>query len=424
MPVAAELNIWTFYETFDTDLTNRKARDEEVISFLAPITSIKSAILELHHEIDRPLQANHGDCAAFGPGNEYPKKSFLNKLNEATTKAEELSKKEHASFNLDNLIEVEVHGFYESTEQALSGAHHKRPIRLWSTRNPLDTFMRVGPTECLRSRLQEKTIPPPPTQMINPASSRRTSFRVDENSRPGPSTDGSSKNVAKENQKQKGKSAALQKGRPPLGSSTRSQDPIVSVAASDGVQRRFSSPLIYPASSPLALSLTPLENAQNTTTPSPANMPSVLVSEHDEPSAAPSSTSATRKNEMNPVSTTRSAAEQPPLTQNLKNTITASSKSGGSPQTNPSKSLNPSASNQTERLSPQPVPPRLSVKTVSPPSTARHDSDDSGSESTGGEPPTAGPLTRPDPENQKLMWVHLAFNNPKWVSVSTFFSQV
>jgi hypothetical protein len=53
MPVAAELKIWTFYETIDTDLTDSKVHESDRISFQAPITSIKSAILDLYHEVDR-----------------------------------------------------------------------------------------------------------------------------------------------------------------------------------------------------------------------------------------------------------------------------------------------------------------------------------------------------------------------------------
>jgi hypothetical protein len=70
-------------------------------------------------------------------------------------------------------------------------------------------------------------------------------------------------------------------------------------------------------------------------------------------------------------------------------------------------SLGPS-NHQNERLSPLP-------KTSRP--NDQQDSDDSVIESNEGQASTAGPPTRPDPGSQRFVWIHLAFNNPKWVSV-------
>ncbi|KAG0645914.1 hypothetical protein D0Z07_7861 [Hyphodiscus hymeniophilus] len=177
MPVAAELNIWTFYETIDTDLTDYHASVDDRVSFQAPITSIKSAILELHHEVDRPLQANHGDCAAFGVEDEYTKWKFIWKLRDAAIQAQKISAKSHKNYGLDQKVEVEVHGFYETKDRMVAGKQEKRHIRLWSTSDRLKVFLDDGPAQCLNNRLREKTVPPTRAQIINLASSRRNSFQ-------------------------------------------------------------------------------------------------------------------------------------------------------------------------------------------------------------------------------------------------------
>lgn len=154
--VAAELKLFSFYETIDTNLAP-KANGTEVVIFTAPIVSIKSAVLELHHEVERPLDGNHADCAAFGKVNNYAQWSYLEKLEKAVKKSLELCTKDHIELDLKGLVEVEVHGFYEAGDKP---SLDKAPIRLWTTKDRLKQFLVKGPAKCLNDFLQENTQAP------------------------------------------------------------------------------------------------------------------------------------------------------------------------------------------------------------------------------------------------------------------------
>ena len=379
MPVAAELKIWTFYETIDTDLTDGKVDESDRVSFQAPITSIKSAILELHHEVDRPLQANHADCAAFGLEDEYTKWKFIWKLRDAANRAQKIALKAHVTIGLDKKVEVEVHGFYETRDKGLAGKQEEKHIRLWSTSNPLVTFLKDGPSKCLHNRLQEKTVPPTRTQMINPASSRRTSFR-----QPVPSSNIIPSQNIKQTQKSRGKKPDSPNIRPSLGILSRKTDAAVGVAAGDVSGRRSSLPSIPRASSSQRL----LAMALGGQSASP--MPSVFVSEHD--------------NDDHRSVPQSSSGHSPPNQNETRDSIQAKA------------DVTAPLNNRKGKLSPLSVPSR-NLASLSPSQSDKQDSDDSGTESNEGEASTAGPPTRPDPDSQKLVWIHLAFNNPKWVSV-------
>jgi hypothetical protein len=151
--VAAELRLFSFYETIDTNLAP-KANGTGVVIFTAPIVSIKSAVLELHHEVERPLDGNHADCAAFGKANNYAQWSYLEKLEKAVQKSLELCTKDHIELDLKGLVEVEVHGFYEAGDKP---SLDKAPIRLWTTKDRLKQFLIKGPAKCLDDFLHENT---------------------------------------------------------------------------------------------------------------------------------------------------------------------------------------------------------------------------------------------------------------------------
>jgi hypothetical protein len=419
MPVAAELKLWTFYETIDTDLTDGNAGEHDRVSFQAPITSIKSAILDLHHEVDRPVLTNHADCAAFGPDNEYTKRSFIRKLRSAADQAQKLSLLPHKNNILDNLdkkIDVEVHGFYESTNQKVSDKHLKKPMRLWSTINPFDTFMRDGPAKSLQDRLQEKTVPPTRSEMINAASSRRTSFRKPESMT---SVD------ANQNAKAEQRSIAKQSSRPKLqplqGLLTRNKGSAGSVPAIERKTRRLSLPALSPNSAPpapLPTVLGSLGGHEIQGSESVPPMPSVFISEHEDEVNLALAPSISYPSERGPtVAADPSATESRrqlrsyPAPEDLD--IGGTNSQHPLPQRPRGLSLLPVSSQSN--LNPVPLPP-----------IDNQQSDDSGTESNhsnGGEAPTAGPPRRPDPESQKLVWIHLAYNNPKWVSVRDLLSQ-
>ena len=417
MPVAAELKIWTFYETIDTNLTDGRAGENDRVSFQAPITSIKSAILELHHEVDRPVLATHADCAAFGPDNEYTKRSFLRKLSSAATQAKALSLVEHKNIVIEKKIDVEVHGFFESIEQNATDTLHKKPMRLWSTINSIDAFMRIGPAKCLQNRLQENTIPPTRTEMLNAASSRRTSFRLDTNTKPVLSANVATNQSGKGGQKSMSRQSGGLKLRP-LRHKILSKDkePAGADTAYEGAHRRLSLPSLSPTSAApaptVSLSST-LADFGHQNRESASGVPSVLVSEHedDEDLALAPSTSL-------PSNRGFATAEDQPAAESrrqLRNypTSEVSDTDGTAPQN--------LSTNRNERLSPFSGPPRPNLNIALPALLDNQQSDDSETESNhsnGGEGPTAGPPRRPDPDSQKLVWIHLAYNNPKWVSVS------
>ena len=387
MPVAADLKIWTFYETIDTDLTDGKVDESDRVSFQAPITSIKSAILDLHHEVDRPLQANHADCAAFGLKDEYTKWKFIWKLRDAAVHAQNISLKSHVTIGLDKKVEVEVHGFYETRDKGAAGKRDERHIRLWSTSSPLVTFLKDGPAKCLHNRLQEKTVPPTRTQMINAASSRRTSFR-----QPVSSSNATPIQHIKETQKSGGGRQGTASTRPSLGKLSRKTISELGAAAGGATGRRSSLPFIDRLSSPEK----PPPSVPGLSRPSGlltgrsnGSMPSVLISEHiDETNDTPKSSTALSV--LNSKETNMNAQ---------------------------SKARIPVPGNQNERLLPLDIPSPRSLAPISQSQPETPDSEDSGMESIEGETSTVGPLMRPDPNSQKLVWVHIPFNNPKWVNV-------
>ena len=143
--LATELQVWTFFETEDTNLTNE---------YHAPITSIKSALLNLRHEVVYPLLSDHTNCAGFGSKNLQTKESYLCDLSEAIKKALELSKTKHTEMNLEDRVKVEIIGFYEMSES------HEEPIEVWSTSRSLRDLKRYGPAKLLEDRLSEINAPP------------------------------------------------------------------------------------------------------------------------------------------------------------------------------------------------------------------------------------------------------------------------
>ena len=161
--LATDLQVWTFFETVDSDLTNPDLVESDRFPFHAPITSIKSALLNLRHEVVYPLLSDHANCAAFGMINQQTKESYLAELAEAIERALELKKISHFDMNLDNKVQVEVNGFYEGS---VLTSNNEIPIRVWSTNRSLGDFIRDGPAKLLKDRLEEVNIQPRDTQYL------------------------------------------------------------------------------------------------------------------------------------------------------------------------------------------------------------------------------------------------------------------
>jgi pimeloyl-ACP methyl ester carboxylesterase len=146
--IAHDFRIWTLYETIDSRLSANSGD----VYFTAPLTSIKSAILGMRQETILPLQSDHANIASFGRHNIHTMRLFLKQLSALISRADEYSREDgNWSLNLEQKVNVEVHGFFEDPPGPMDVAN----IRAWSTRLPLRDFLRKGPEECLAERLNE-----------------------------------------------------------------------------------------------------------------------------------------------------------------------------------------------------------------------------------------------------------------------------
>ncbi|KAF5876175.1 putative ankyrin repeat protein [Botrytis fragariae] len=151
--LATELKVWTFFETIDSNITG----PDQGKPFHAPITSIKSAILNLRNESVYPLVSTHTKCAAFGSTNGHTKEAYLAALAAVVKQACKLSKLTHFELNLERRVEVEINGFYEGSATIPT---NEPPIRVWSTNRSLHDFRRAGPTQLLKERREEVSAAP------------------------------------------------------------------------------------------------------------------------------------------------------------------------------------------------------------------------------------------------------------------------
>ena len=161
--LATDLAVFTFYETEDTDLTIPATPTSEKIPLSAPVTSIRSAMLDLYHEVDFPMMANHAGCASFSGENTQTKDDYLEQLNATIVRAKKLSEISHHDLKLPERVQVEINGFYQGIPHT-EGADP--PIRLWSSRKNLEEFLKLGPLRCLEARLKEDS-PPAPSQFLS-----------------------------------------------------------------------------------------------------------------------------------------------------------------------------------------------------------------------------------------------------------------
>ncbi|KAF4446222.1 Protein SERAC1 [Fusarium austroafricanum] len=146
--ISHEFRIWTLYETIDSRLSGNSGD----VYFTAPLTSIKSAILGMRQETILPLQSDHANIASFGRHNVHTMRLFLKQLSALIGRADEYSREDgNWHLNLEQKVNVEVHGFFEDPPSSLDAG----TIRAWSTRLALRDFLRKGPEECLAERLNE-----------------------------------------------------------------------------------------------------------------------------------------------------------------------------------------------------------------------------------------------------------------------------
>lgn len=156
--ISHDLRVWTLYETIDSRLSGGSSADGDGnVYFTAPLASMKSAILGMRQEHIFPLQADHANVASFGRSNQHTLRLFLRQLASLISRADASVREDRHggrwTLNLEQRVNVEVHGFFEDPASANGG--EETLVRAWSTKLPLKEFLRKGPEECLIERLNE-----------------------------------------------------------------------------------------------------------------------------------------------------------------------------------------------------------------------------------------------------------------------------
>ena len=159
--ISTDFRVWTFYETIDSRLAGSGPGDA---CFTAPLTSVRSAILGMRRERVFPLQSDHANMASFGRHNVQTMRLFLRQLAAQVHRADAAARagpgNSRWALDLEQKVNIEVHGFFEDPVAALDAAAAGGPaegptVRAWSTRLPLGEFLAKGPEECLSERLNE-----------------------------------------------------------------------------------------------------------------------------------------------------------------------------------------------------------------------------------------------------------------------------
>ena len=393
--IAHDLRVWTLYETIDSRLSggegvtgpsgSRPNNDnKDGVYFTAPMTSVRSAILGMRQERIFPLQSDHANVASFGRHNAHTLRLFLRQLAVLISRADASVRATREdgedgggagarwTLNLEQRVSVEVHGFFEDTMG--EAGMEETVTRAWSTRLPLSEFLRKGPEECLGERLSEVEGVPDESQFLR-SRGRTMSMTEAENDR-----------VRREASTREGlgiKNQLLQKGTPPLSplirpldTSPRSNPEVV--ASSQHIQRvrRISSP-------------GPSATTRRVPTPSrhstPMRRPSPLVrAQFDQDLVIDRLSPPTRPQSI--ISMGRSVSDQfefrdfPPFSQQRSRSTVAVVEDDDSIETSPAL--------------PEPV---LPIPKLAKPAA----------------------FSRPEASQRKFVWVHLPYNNPAWVKVSS-----
>ena len=142
---STDLRINTYYETSDSDLAFTPANDNIPRSYHVCITSVGSAILDLEQESETPLSGDHMECATF-QGEDDLRTSFILELRKAILRAEDLSKIDHYSIDLETEVKVEVNGFFEDATSS---------VKLWTSRTSLKDYLKNGPRALLEARIRQ-----------------------------------------------------------------------------------------------------------------------------------------------------------------------------------------------------------------------------------------------------------------------------
>ncbi|MCJ1437772.1 hypothetical protein MMC27_007159 [Xylographa pallens] len=429
--LAADLVVWTFYETEDTDLTMPMTAERPEIPILAPIASIKSAILDFYHELDLPLWTDHMGCASFSGDNSEARQDFLLDLKKAVNQAIRLSSEKHSELNIKAKVEVEVHGFYKGIPLP---AGLESPIRLWSIRKKFQDFLRLGPSKCLEERLSEASPPPRVSQLLQSASARAPSLdsRVTSSTPLVPSGLASNNLTRKEGEVS---STAIEQGQ--LFGPSEDEETLPSLGTRKAAKHR------------IVEFLTPNENASKTTGSSSRSSRRASLQEHKTPFLL-----RPLQRQAEAIQKTTTDVPPPNLTVSDPVNIGSHDMPDVELQERPlpnAAGLQPSAALRSDVLHnsnlehfaavqsrPKQSAPiiraneRLGVKPLlSPKITNRMSIPETAEEphEQNGEPLFSSlafksRFVKPDVADRKLTWIHVPFNNPSWVSASSESSNI
>lgn len=148
--ISADMKVWSFLETIDSTLHVLDVETQNIVEFHAPITSIRSGLLGIEHEVEIPMATDHAGVACF-EGQEIMRDDFLTELKEAVHKAADLSTLMDTPIDVEKEVMVQVNGFFEDTALGVSD---ESPLKLWSTNISLEEYLARGPSACLQERLR------------------------------------------------------------------------------------------------------------------------------------------------------------------------------------------------------------------------------------------------------------------------------
>ncbi|CAL5875238.1 uncharacterized protein PFLUO_LOCUS9542 [Penicillium psychrofluorescens] len=148
--MSADMKVWTFLETVDSTLRIVDTESANSTDFHAPITSIRSGLLDIEHEKEVPMATDHAGTASF-QGQESALESFLTNLGSAVTTAVMLSREKDTPLEVEKEVMIQVNGFFEDPSLGVSD---ETPLKLWSTNISLEEYLTDGPSACLRDRLK------------------------------------------------------------------------------------------------------------------------------------------------------------------------------------------------------------------------------------------------------------------------------
>ena len=410
--IAHDLRVWTLYETIDSRLSGGEGVSsganndkKDTVYFTAPLTSVRSAILGMRQERIFPLQSDHANVASFGRHNAHTLRLFLRQLAVLISRADSSVRATREdgedggsggarwTLNLEQRVSVEVHGFFEDT--AGEPGLEERITRAWSTRLPLGEFLKKGPEECLGERLNEVEGVPNENQFLR-SRGRTMSMTEAENDR-----------VRREASAREGlgiKNQFLQKGTPPispfirpLDASPRSAPEVLPSSQHIQRVRRISSPGVQPTTHRVR---TPSRHSTPIRRPSPlirAEFDQDLVIDRLSPPTRPRSIMSIGRS----VSDQHSQFEYrdfPPFSQQRSRSNVGDRGVDGVDD-----------SIEASPALPEPV---LAIRKFGRDAKRRP------SEAVVvDEVPVA--FSRPDASQRKFVWVHLPYNNPTWVKVSS-----